>query len=91
MNSVNIAIIGFGTMGKIRFDTVKSIGGKYRVTSICDTDAERDMNLKDVKFTIAYDDILKDKNINVVFVCTPNYLNKKITVEDVFKSLFYFN
>lgn len=81
MNNVNIGIIGFGVMGKIRFDTIKSIGRKYHVTSICDTSTEPDMHLKDIKLTVDYNDILKDKNIDLVFVCTPNYLNKKLTVE----------
>lgn len=81
MNNANIGIIGFGVMGKIRFDAIKSVRGKHRVTSICDTDSERNMQLKDIKFTVDYDEILQDKDINVVFVCTPSYLNKQITVE----------
>lgn len=81
MSSVNIGIIGFGTMGKIRFDTINSIGGNYCVASVCDTNSKKNKHLKNVKFTTDYNDILQDKDINVVFVCTPNYLNKKITVE----------
>ncbi|GAI47064.1 unnamed protein product, partial [marine sediment metagenome] len=75
MNNVNIGIIGFGVMGKIRFDNIKSVRGKHRVSSICDANAERNMQLKDIKFTVDYNEILQDKDINVVFVCTPSYLN----------------
>ena len=71
MSSINIGIIGFGVMGKIRFDTIKSIGGNYRVASVCDISPKNDKHLKNVKFTTDYNNILQDKDIKAVFVCTP--------------------
>jgi len=58
MNNVNIGIIGFGVMGKIRFDTTKSVRGKHCVTSICDTNAERNMPFTET-FKMADDILLK--------------------------------
>jgi len=82
---MNIGIIGFGKIGKIRFNTIQAIGGNYRVTKICDINTNTNQEVsslnKDIKFTTDYNDILDDKNIDIVFVCAPNYLNKKLVVE----------
>jgi len=80
---MNIGIIGFGKIGKIRFNTIQAINGKYRVTKICDINTSQELSFlnKDVKFTTNYNDILNDKDIDIIFVCTPNYLNKKLVVE----------
>lgn len=78
---MNIGIIGFGKIGKIRFNTIQAIDGKYRVTKICDISTNQGIFSKDIKFTTDYNDILNDKNIDIIFVCTPNYLNKKLVVE----------
>ena len=78
---MNIGIIGFGKMGKIRFNTIQSIGTNYQVTHICDPNTNQNTSLKDIKFTRDYNDILKDKNIDIVFICAPNYLSKNLVIE----------
>lgn len=74
---MNFGIIGYGKMGKIRFDTVESIG-KHKITKICDIKPSQIPEGAEV--TKGYRDIIRDKNIDGVFVCTPNYLNKEIVI-----------
>lgn len=85
---MNFGIIGFGKMGKIRFDVIKTIG-KHKVISICDI---RPVQISEgIAFTKNYQDIIDDKNIDGIFVCTPNYLNKKIVVAGLKKGKHVFS
>jgi predicted dehydrogenase len=73
----NIGIIGFGTMGKIRAKAVKSAGvGKVKI--VYDKNKECDFQ----GYTVAenINDIINAKDIDVIFVCTPNFLNKELTI-----------
>ena len=65
------AIIGFGKMGKIRKEIIDSL-------SNCSLKWVSDVVPQEgtFKFTKDPDVIFADKEVDVVFVCTPNYLNK---------------
>jgi 1,5-anhydro-D-fructose reductase (1,5-anhydro-D-mannitol-forming) len=71
-----IGIIGYGVMGKIRHKAIDEIGkGKVLAISepsICDID-ESIPNL-------SHEEIINNPNLDVIFVCTPNYLNKVLTI-----------
>ena len=41
-------------------------------------------------FVNSLDDLFDNKNIEIIFVCTPNYLNKKLTVESLKKEKHVF-
>jgi len=79
---MNIGIIGFGVQGKIRFNSVKEIGDKdFKVIKISDLQKPNMDLCPEVKFVEDYYEILNDKNIDIVFVCTPNNLTKDIIIE----------
>src|SRR3989339_918108 len=80
---MNIGIIGFGVMGKTRLKTINSMGGGHRVTMISDPKKidSTGMDLAGIKLTGDYNDIITNKDIGAVFVCTPNYLTKEIVVK----------
>jgi 1,5-anhydro-D-fructose reductase (1,5-anhydro-D-mannitol-forming) len=65
---INCAIIGNGKMGKIRKDAIISNGGF--VSSMCDP----------LKNNSSIDLLLGDEEIDAVFICTPNYINKELTI-----------
>ena len=72
---LNIGIIGYGRMGIIRHKEIKK--NKYgNVISIYDPKS-RHNNI----FTKNYDDIIKNDNIDIVFICTPNYLNAELSMK----------
>ena len=68
---INCAIIGNGKMGKIRRDAIVSNGGVVSV--MCDS-------LKNNK---AIDYIFDDDEVDAVFICTPNYMNKDLTIKSL--------
>lgn len=76
-NQLNIGIVGYGTMGNLRYRVMKEVGG-CSVLKICDVTSVDCPN--DVEFTTNYLDIINDKNINCIFVCTPNFLLKDLVV-----------
>lgn len=71
----NVGIIGYGKMGKIRAEAIEQCGGivKY-IYDINITGNEKYKN-KPV------DEIIKDKDVDIIFVCVPNYLNKQLTID----------
>lgn len=74
---INVGIIGFGKMGRIRLNAVAE-SGKGRVVAIADpTGASFD------GFSAHHDPraILDDPAIEAVFICTPNHLNQPLTLD----------
>lgn len=79
MSDLNFAIVGFGKMGNIRYNALKEMKGCH-VGWICEIDKNR--TLPDgVKHTQALDDILMDKDIDAIVVCTSNNVLKDIVVK----------
>ena len=74
---IKIGIIGFGKMGLIRAEAIKKTG-LGEIVSIYDTNLIESLDYKVEK---KYSDLIENKKIDAVFICTPNYLNKKITIE----------
>lgn len=69
------AIIGYGKMGKIRKKAIDLIPG-CSVGWVCDVNrAEGDFNYTDNPGVI-----FEDREIDMVFICTPNYLIKDLVV-----------
>lgn len=66
----NAAIIGMGKMGKIRRDIVESLPDCH-LKWVCDVEPKEGSFI----YTDNPEMIFKDKGIDIVFVCTPNYLN----------------
>ena len=73
-----VGIIGYGKMGKIRHRAVAD-NGKAKVVAVFDT-VETDAG---VPMAAGTEDIISDPAIDAVFICTPNYLNKSLTVKSL--------
>lgn len=79
MRKVNFAIVGFGKMGNIRYDTLKEIED-CSVRWICDPYVTKSIP-KGIHYTKKIDEILHDKNIDAIVVSTPNYLLKETVIK----------
>ena len=80
-----VGIIGFGKMGQIRLEVIKKLD-IFEVVSIYDPYSTKKNRL----FVNSLDDLFDNKNIEIIFVCTPNYLNKKLTIESLKKDKHVF-
>ncbi len=77
---VNVGIIGFGTMGKIRYN---ELSYKKDVSVQMIYDPNSDSIIDNEIVAKSYVDILENPNIDAVFICTPIYLNAKLTKESL--------
>ena len=75
---INVGIIGYGKMGKIRHNTIKSIPG-VKVVAIYDSNSKLNTNMK----VNSSDEIINNKQIDVIYICTPNFLNKLLTIKSL--------
>jgi predicted dehydrogenase len=74
---VRTGIIGFGKMGQIRAKEI-SYNGKSSVVSVYDNDETVDaQGFQRVK---SAEEIIHDPTIDAVIICTPNVLNKPLTI-----------
>ena len=71
-----IGIIGYGKMGKIRHQVISSLENT-QVVSVYDPE-KIETELEKAKNT---DALIENPNIDAVFICTPNYLNKPLTIQ----------
>ena len=74
---VNIGIIGFGKMGKIRAGAIEN-NGSGRIVAVYDPDTSIDFG--SYRVVGSADSIIDDPDVDAIFVCTPNYLNKPLTI-----------
>ncbi len=78
---LNIGIIGYGKIGKIRHNILRKIKG-INILLICDNNIKKS-KIGSIKLTTQPYDIIKNKDIKIVFISLPNYLNKKYTIEAI--------
>lgn len=69
-------IIGYGTMGKIRHQAIKELG-IAEVVAISEPAVTLDSKLPN----LTHDKIINHPDIDIIIVCTPNFLNKKLTID----------
>ena len=72
---LKVGIVGYGKMGKIRHDAIQN-SGKGEVVAVYDPESQAD-GLSQVETA---DDIINNSDIEAVFICTPNYRNKPLTI-----------
>lgn len=75
---LKVGIIGYGMMGKIRAAAINA-SSLAEVQSICEKN--NDMDFGDYSVTESENTIMNDPAIDAVFICTPNYLNKPLTIQ----------
>lgn len=71
-------IIGFGKMGQTRARAIQE-DGKGKVVAVYD--ANPDTEVDDYRRAGSAEEIIADPGIDAVFICTPNHLNKPLTVK----------
>jgi len=82
METLRVGIVGTGSIGMIHLDTYAKIPG-YKVTAVCDV---RETALADARAKSGaagfadYHDLVAQKDVDVVAVCTPNYLHAPVTI-----------
>jgi len=75
---IKVGIIGYGKMGKIRHQVISAMSG-VKVISIYDT-----VNIgTEIKLAQSSDQIIENPEIDAVFICTPNYQNKPLTIQSL--------
>jgi 1,5-anhydro-D-fructose reductase (1,5-anhydro-D-mannitol-forming) len=75
---INAGIIGFGKMGQIRASALKN-SNRARILSVYEENILPDDFIGTISNSI--NDIINNPEINAVFICTPNYLNKTLTIQ----------
>lgn len=73
----NACIVGFGAIGPIHAKAIEEIENAC-FYAVCDNNSEKIENCLenyDVKSYSDFDEMLKDKEIDVVHICTPHYLH----------------
>lgn len=70
-------IIGYGKMGAIRHHAMRTIGAgtATKIFELSPVDEFHHLVVKDHR------EIINDPEIDVVIICTPNFLNKQLTIE----------
>ena len=74
---MNIGIIGFGKMGQIRAKAVAQ-SGRGKVDKVFDTDTG--LNFQEYSVASSPQEIIESASLDAIFICTPNYLNKELTI-----------
>ena len=78
---MNVAIIGCGLIGWKR---ALSMPSSISIHTVCDTniiEAEKLSKKVNASFTNDYNNIINNRNIDIVIISTPNYLIKKIAIK----------
>ena len=73
---INVGIIGYGKMGRIRHQVISSIKN-VQVDSVYDPTNI----ITEIEKVQSPDQIINNPKIDAVFICTPNYLNKPLTIQ----------
>jgi predicted dehydrogenase len=74
--SYKIGIIGYGVMGKTRRTSIQELK-KGEVIAISEPNVGPEV---DGIPNVSHDDIINNPEIDVLIVCTPNFLNKELTI-----------
>ena len=77
--SIKVGIIGYGKMGQIRHRAIKEAGGGVLV-AISEPMPEKKFETVP---NISHDEIITHPAIDAIIICTPNYLNKDLTIRSL--------
>lgn len=76
---LKVGIIGFGTMGKIRKDAIVELA---RAEVIAISDPSLPLHFNEFP-NLSHSEIINHPDVNIIIVCTPNFLNKKLTIDSL--------
>lgn len=75
---INVGIIGFGKMGRVRYETICQ-NGHGRIVAIADP--QECPAIPGIRYYASPDLLIASPEVDAVFICTPNYLNEALTVQ----------
>ncbi|XWN37482.1 MAG: Gfo/Idh/MocA family oxidoreductase [Balneola sp.] len=75
--SYKVGIIGYGKMGKTRHTALDEIG-KGEVVAVSEPNLSEPLNGIP---NVSHDEIINNPDIDIIIVCTPNFLNKELTIK----------
>ncbi len=75
---INVGIIGYGKMGAIRHDVIS----KYKNIKVILIYDPEDIN-SEIETVQTPDEIINNPKIDAIYICTPNYLNKMLTIQSL--------
>jgi predicted dehydrogenase len=78
MNKIKFAVVGFGNIGKRHVQHIMN-NEHAQLVAICD-DKPIEENIEGVNYFTSLEAMLHDERIDVVNVCTPNYLHHPHTI-----------
>ncbi len=78
MNKIKFAVVGFGNIGKRHVQHIIN-NERAQLVAICD-DKPIEENIEGVNYFTSLEAMLHDESIDVVNVCTPNYLHHPHTI-----------
>ena len=78
MNKIKFGVIGFGNIGKRHVQHILN-NEQAQLVAICDEKTIEE-KIEGVRYFTSIDAMLQDENIDVVNVCTPNYLHHPHTM-----------
>ncbi len=73
----NVCIVGYGAIGPVHARALEHVA-QARLYAVCDIDPEKRKRCVEayaVKESDSFDEMLSDKNIHSVHICTPHYLH----------------
>ena len=84
-DQIGVAVVGLGIRGFYLIDAIKKVPG-FRIAAGCDLydghfDRLKEVGITDAFCTKQYEKVLQRKDVDVVFVATPDHWHKKIAVE----------
>jgi len=71
---LNVGIIGYGKMGKTRHEVSSKIK---------DLDIKKIYDPENIKGVKSPKEVINNSEIDIIFICTPNYLNKDLTIQSL--------
>lgn len=89
MDDLKFGIIGFGKMGKIRYDTLKKIPG-CKTIRICEKTPTILSPEADIPITAKWKDVIDDPRVDAVVVSTSNDMLKDLVVSAIDKGKHVF-
>jgi len=78
MKNLTFGIIGYGKMGKIRYETLKAKEG-VQVKWVCEADTNKEIP-QGVQHTQEIEDVLNDREVDAIIICTPNHFLKDFVI-----------
>ena len=80
MKKINVAIVGFGVVGKRRKEFIEK-NKNYNLIAISDIRFKKNFKKKNIQYFRNFKDLFKiEKKLNSIFITLPNYLSSKVTI-----------